>query len=67
MEFKDKSEVHIETGYVNNVRFEVPAAVTMKIAIFWDVMPLGSCKKLCFRGTYYLHYQDEKNQHTSYC
>jgi hypothetical protein len=26
------------------VRFEVFTAVTMKNAIFWDVMPCGSCK-----------------------
>jgi hypothetical protein len=29
---------------VNFVRFEVFMAVTMKNAVFWDVMPCGSCK-----------------------
>jgi hypothetical protein len=33
------------------VRFEVFTTVTMKNAIFWDVMPCGSCKNLCFGGT----------------
>jgi hypothetical protein len=35
----------------NHVRFEVFTAVTMKIAVFWDVTPCGSCKKRRFGGT----------------
>jgi hypothetical protein len=34
-----------------NVRFEVFTAVTMKIGVFWDVMPCGSCKNQRFGGT----------------
>jgi hypothetical protein len=34
------------------VRFEVFMAVTMKNAIFWDVMLCGSCKNQRFGGTY---------------
>jgi hypothetical protein len=32
------------------VRFEVFTAVTMKNAVFWDVMPFGSCKNRRFVG-----------------
>jgi hypothetical protein len=38
----------VNTG---NVRFEVFTAVTMKNAIFWDVMSCGSCKNRRFGGT----------------
>jgi hypothetical protein len=34
----------------------------IKNAIFWDVMPCGSCKNQHFRGTYRLHHQGDKNQ-----
>jgi hypothetical protein len=34
-----------------NVRFEVLMAVTMKNAIFWDVMLCSSCKNQRFGGT----------------
>jgi hypothetical protein len=34
----------------------------MENAVFWDVMPCGSCKSWCFGGTYHLHHQDDKNQ-----
>jgi hypothetical protein len=30
-------------------------AVTMKNAVFWDVMPCGSCKNRRFGVTYHLH------------
>jgi hypothetical protein len=33
------------------VRFEVLTAVTIKKAVFWDVRPCGSCKKLLTRAT----------------
>jgi hypothetical protein len=36
--------------------------VTMKNAIFWDVMPCGCCKNRCSGGTYRLHHQGDKNQ-----
>jgi hypothetical protein len=31
-------------------------------AVFWEVMPCGSCKNRRFGGTYRLHHQGEKNQ-----
>jgi hypothetical protein len=37
------------------IRFEVFMAVTMKNAIFWDVMPCGSCNNQCYGGAYCLH------------
>jgi hypothetical protein len=33
------------------VRFEVFTAVTMKMAVVWDVTPCGSCKNRRFGGT----------------
>jgi hypothetical protein len=42
------------------VRFKVFTAVTLKNVAFWDVSPRGSCKNLCFRGTYHVHHQGEK-------
>jgi hypothetical protein len=33
------------------LRFEVFTAVTMKNAVFWYVMPCGSCKNRRFGGT----------------
>jgi hypothetical protein len=51
--------------YCNYVRFEVFMAVTMKNAVFWDVMPCGCCKNRRFGGTYH---QGEENQLVaSYC
>jgi hypothetical protein len=47
---------------VFNVRFEVFTAMTMKNAVFWDVMPCGSYKNRCFGGMYRVHDQGEKNQ-----
>jgi hypothetical protein len=48
-----------------NVRLEVFMAVTMKNAIFWDVMPFGFCNNRCFRGTYHLHHQDDNELGTT--
>jgi hypothetical protein len=39
--------------------FDVFTAVTMKIAVFWDMMPCGSCENRRFGGTYRLHHQCE--------
>jgi membrane carboxypeptidase/penicillin-binding protein len=39
------------TTYLNDVRFEVFTAVTMKNAVFWDVTPCGSCENRRFGGT----------------
>jgi hypothetical protein len=41
------------------VRFEVFMAVTMKNAVFWDVMPCGSSKNRRFGGTCHLHHQGD--------
>jgi hypothetical protein len=41
--------------------FKVFKAVTMKNAVFWDVMPCGSCKNRRFRGMWCLHDQINKN------
>jgi hypothetical protein len=46
----------------NFVRFEVLTAVTMKNAVFWDVMSCDSCKIRRFRGIYRLQHQGDKNQ-----
>jgi hypothetical protein len=35
--------------------------VTMKNAVFWDVMPCRSCVNRRFGGTYRLHLQGRKN------
>jgi hypothetical protein len=37
----------------------VCTAVTMKNAVFWNVMPCGSCKNRCFGGTCHFHHQGE--------
>jgi hypothetical protein len=31
----------------------------MKNAVFWDVMPCGSCKNQHLGGTYHLHHQGD--------
>jgi hypothetical protein len=36
---------------------------TVKIAVFWDVTPCGSCKSRRFGGTYRLHHQGDRNRH----
>jgi hypothetical protein len=50
---------------VTYVRFEFVMAVTMKNAIFWDMTLYGSCKNQRFSGTYHLHFQGQKHQHTA--
>jgi hypothetical protein len=53
------SDVHTQETWGNNVtsprkihiylvRSEVFTAVTIKNAVFWDVMPHGSCRTRCF-------------------
>jgi hypothetical protein len=44
------------------VSFEAFTVVTMKNAVFWDLMPCGSCKNLHFGGMYRLHHQGDKNR-----
>jgi hypothetical protein len=47
---------------VIDVRFEVSMVVTIKNAIFWDVMLCGSCRSRRFGGTYCLQHQGDKNR-----
>jgi hypothetical protein len=49
------SSLQIQVGYYY-VIFEVFAAVTIKIAVFWGVTPCGSCKNRRFEGTDCLHH-----------
>jgi hypothetical protein len=42
---------------INNIRFEVFTAVTMKNGVFWVVTPCGSCKNRRFGGTWRLLHQ----------
>jgi hypothetical protein len=42
---------------VNDVRFEVCMAVTMKKSVFWYVAPCRYCVNRRFGGTYRLHLQ----------
>jgi hypothetical protein len=44
------------------VSAEVFMMVTMRNAVFWDVMPCGSCKKRCFGGKYRFIHHGDKNQ-----
>jgi hypothetical protein len=39
-------------------------AVTMKNAVFWDVIPCGSCKDPSYGGTYRLHHKGDMNRWT---
>jgi hypothetical protein len=43
-----------------DIRFEVFTAVTMKNAVFWDVLPCIPCVNRHFGGIYYLHLQGRK-------
>jgi hypothetical protein len=45
----------------SNVRYGGFTAVTMKNAVFWDVIPCGSCKSRRFGGMY-LHHQGDTNR-----
>jgi hypothetical protein len=44
------------------VLLEVETELTLKNAVFWDVMLCGSCKNRRFGGTYRLHRQGDKNR-----
>jgi hypothetical protein len=46
------------------VKFEGFMAVTMKNAVFWDIMPCASCKIRHVGGTYRLLHQGGKNRWT---
>jgi hypothetical protein len=54
------ASTHQSITFIHNVRFEVFTAVTMKIAVFWDVAPWRFCVKRRFGGTYRLHLQGRK-------
>jgi hypothetical protein len=42
--------IHLQTHFLNGVRFEVITAVTMKNGVLCDVAPCGSCKNRRFGG-----------------
>jgi hypothetical protein len=44
-----------------NVRFEVFMVMSMKNAVFCDVMPCVFCNNRHFRRTYRLHHEGDKN------
>jgi hypothetical protein len=48
---------HFNKPHISHVRFEVFMAVTMKNAIFWDVVLCRSCVNRRFAGLYRLHLQ----------
>jgi hypothetical protein len=50
----------VVTVNINYVRFEVSTAVTMKNAVFWDMMLCRSCVNQRFGGTYHFHLQGRK-------
>jgi hypothetical protein len=60
--FKVSPYVDGETNGELPYKIEVFTAVTMKVAVFWDVTSRGSCKNRHFGGTYYLHHQGVKNR-----
>jgi hypothetical protein len=43
------------------VRFAVFTAVIKKNAVFWDVVPCGSCRNGRIEGPYHFHLQGDKN------
>jgi hypothetical protein len=49
-------------NYCGFIRFEAFKEVTKNSAVFWDVMPCGSCKNRRFGGSYRLHHQSDKNR-----
>jgi hypothetical protein len=44
----------------NYIGFQVPTAVAMKVASFWDVAQCSPCKNQRFGGSYYHHLQGRK-------
>jgi hypothetical protein len=52
----------VKMKHLQNVRFEVFTAVTMKNGVFWVVTPRGSCKNRRFGGTWRLLHQGDKNR-----
>jgi hypothetical protein len=54
------SSINVWLIFSFHVRVEVFTAVTMKNAVFWDVVPCRSCVNRHFGGVYYLHLQGRK-------
>jgi hypothetical protein len=52
----------LHVNFQGACKIEVFTAVTMKNAIFWDVMLCVSCKNRRFGGMYCHHHQGNKNQ-----
>jgi hypothetical protein len=47
--------------YYSCVRFVVFMVVTVKNAVFWDMVPCRYCVNQHFGGTYHLHLQGKKS------
>jgi hypothetical protein len=45
-----------------NFKYKLRNYLNIKNAVFWDVIPCGSCKKWRFGGMYRLHHQSDKNR-----
>jgi hypothetical protein len=62
--FMDKIQCFLITAFMNMLGSlqmgKSTVKLTMKNAVFWDVIPYGSCKNRCFKGTR-LHHQCNKN------
>jgi hypothetical protein len=43
-------------------RISLGTATNLKIGVFRDVTPCGSCKNGRFGGTYHVHHQGDKNR-----
>jgi hypothetical protein len=54
--------VYSSTLKMKVVWFEGFTVATMKIAVFLDITPRGSCKNWRFGGIYRLHHHVEKNR-----
>jgi hypothetical protein len=55
-----KSSLYL-TANISHLRYKQfsATAVSMKNAVFWNVMPYGSCKNRYFGGTYRFRHQDD--------
>jgi hypothetical protein len=52
----------LQQGTTCPFRFDVYTALSMKNAVFWDVMPCGFRENRGFVRTYRLHHQGDKNR-----
>jgi hypothetical protein len=56
-----KFKEHINKGIQNQLRFKVFTAVTMKNAVFWDMVSCRSCVDRRFGGAYHLTIKVEQS------